>query len=133
MAITNDSEDPNQCPWFAAARAAVGVLAALALSGCMGDGGEAQVQGSRIARPTQLVQCRDWNTANPWERAGTLELIREFAGGPTGSPSGTGQTLQDDEAFALFDRGCSREYARGFRPLQAVHARGGLQVARRVN
>jgi hypothetical protein len=61
------------------------------------------------------LQCRDWNTANPWERAGTLELIREFAGGPAGSPSGTGQTLQDDEAFALFDRGCSREYARGFR------------------
>jgi hypothetical protein len=100
-----------------AARAAVGVLAALALSGCMGGGGDgqSQVQGSRIARPTQLVQCRDWNTANPRERAGTLELLREFAGGPTGSPSGTGQTLEDDEAFALFDGWCSREYARGFR------------------
>ena len=98
-----------------AARAAVGALAAtIALSGCMG-GGEGQVQGSRIARPTQLVQCRDWVQANPRERAGTIEVLREFAGGPTGSPAGRGQTLDDDEAFALFDNWCSREYAKGFR------------------
>jgi hypothetical protein len=97
--------------------AACCVLGAIGLSGCMdgGDGQAAAVEGSRIARPTQLVQCRDWNAANPRERNGTLDLLREFAGGPTGSPSGHGNTLEDDEAFALFDGWCSREYARGFR------------------
>jgi hypothetical protein len=80
-----------------------------------GDGGQAQVQGSRIARPTQLVQCRDWVKANPRERDGTIDVLREFAGGPTGSPSGQGQTLEDDEAFTLFDNWCSKEYAQGFR------------------
>lgn len=100
-----------------AARAAVAVVAAAtALSGCMGGGdGRQQVQGSRIARPTQLVQCRDWVKANPRERAGTIDVLREFAGGPTGSPAGTGRTLDDDEAFALFDRWCEQSYAEGFR------------------
>jgi hypothetical protein len=73
------------------------------------------VEGSRIARPTQLVQCRDWVKANPRERNGTLDLLREFAGGPTGSPAGHGRTLEDDEAYTLFDNWCSRRYAEGFR------------------
>ena len=82
----------------------------------MGGGdSQASAEGSRIARPTQLVQCRDWVKANPRERNGTLDLLREFAGGPTGSPSGTGATLEDDEAFALFDRWCAQDYAEGFR------------------
>ncbi len=98
-----------------AARAAVAVVAAIALSGCMGGGDGQQVQGSRIERPTQLVQCRDWVKANPRERDGTIDLLREFAGGPTGSPAGTGRTLEDDEAFALFDRWCAQSYAKGFR------------------
>jgi hypothetical protein len=98
-----------------AARAAVAVVAATALSGCMGGGDGQQVQGSRIARPTQLVQCRDWVKANPRERAGTIDVLREFAGGPTGSPAGTGRTLEDDEAFSLFDRWCEQSYAEGFR------------------
>jgi hypothetical protein len=98
-----------------AARAAVALVATAALSGCMGGDDSQQVQGSRIARPTQLVQCRDWVKANPRERAGTIDVLREFAGGPTGSPAGNGRTLEDDEAFALFDRWCKQSYAEGFR------------------
>lgn len=99
------------------AAAACCVLGALGLPGCTGgdDGRAAAVEGSRIARPTQLVQCRDWSAANPRERDGTLDLLKRFAGGPTGSPAGRGRTLEDEEAFALFDRWCSREYAKGFR------------------
>jgi hypothetical protein len=70
---------------------------------------------SRIARPTQLVQCADWNEADPRERSGTLDALHEFAGGPTGSPAGRGKTLEDDEAFRLFDNWCSRPYAEHFR------------------
>jgi hypothetical protein len=78
-------------------------------------GGEAGVQETRFTRPTQLVQCRDWNEANPRQRAGTLDALRRFAGGPTGSPGGYGRTLDDEQAFELFDRWCERPYARGFR------------------
>ena len=78
-----------------------------------GDDGEAQE--SRIGQPTQLVQCRDWTTADVRERYGTIEALRKFAGGPTGSPGGHGRTLDDDDAFELFDRWCEKPYARGFR------------------
>jgi hypothetical protein len=95
--------------------AACCLLGTLCLPGCMGGDGQAAVEGTRIARPTQLVQCRDWNEADPRARDGTIEVLREFAGGPTGSPAGTGQTLDDDDAYRLFDNWCSRPYAEGFR------------------
>jgi hypothetical protein len=81
----------------------------------MGGGDGQAVQESRIGQPTQLVQCRDWNEADVRERYGTLEALRRFAGGPTGSPAGRGRTLDDDAAFELFDRWCEKPFARGFR------------------
>ena len=101
-----------------AARAAV-ALAALALPGCMGgtaeEGQAALDSGARIGAPTQLVRCADWSEANVRERYGTIDALRQFAGGPTGSPSGLGATLDDDEAYQLFERWCAESYAHGFR------------------
>jgi hypothetical protein len=94
-------------------------LAALAMSGCMGgdaaDGQAALDSGARIGEPTQLVKCADWNEADVRERYGTVEALRAFAGGRTGSPSGHGATLEDDEAYELFERWCAESYASGFR------------------
>lgn len=92
------------------------VGAAVGLSACMG-GGDAQSAGldQGIGVPTQLVQCDDWNAADPRQRRHTIEQMREFAGGPTGSPAGRGRTLDDEVAYGLFDRWCSHEYARAFR------------------
>ena len=103
-----------------AARAAVaGALAALAISGCGGGdpaGGQPDLAGgARIGQPTQLVQCADWKEADVRERYGTLEALRSFAGGRTGSPGGQGATLEDDEAYELFERWCAQSYAQGFR------------------
>jgi hypothetical protein len=102
-----------------AARAAVALAAALALPGCMGgsaeEGQAALDAGPRIGAPTQLVQCDDWKAADVRERYGTIELIRGFAGGRTGSPAGTGATIEDDEAYELFERWCAESYAGGFR------------------
>jgi hypothetical protein len=102
-----------------AARAAL-ALAALGLAGCMGGGSAAENQaaldgGPRIGAPTQLVQCADWKEADVRERYGTIELIRGFAGGRTGSPGGTGATIEDDEAYELFERWCAEPYASAFR------------------
>jgi hypothetical protein len=80
-----------------------------------GGGEDAVAPDNRITRPTQLVQCRDWQEASIRERTGTLDALHEFAGGPTGSPAGRGRTLDDDDAFKLFDNWCSRPYAKGFR------------------
>jgi hypothetical protein len=94
-------------------------LAALAVSGCSGgdaaDGQPALDGGARIGEPTQLVRCADWNEADVRERYGTVEALRAFAGGPTGSPGGQGATLEDDEAYELFERWCGESYASGFR------------------
>jgi hypothetical protein len=94
-------------------------LAALAVSGCGGgdaaDGQPALDGGARIGEPTQLVRCADWNEADVRERYGTVEALRGFAGGRTGSPGGHGATLEDDEAYELFERWCGESYASGFR------------------
>jgi hypothetical protein len=105
-----------------AARASVAAAlcaAALAASGCMGgdaaEGTPALNAGARIGQPTQLVACRDWNEAGVRERYGTLDALRAFAGDRTGSPGGRGATLEQEEAYELFERYCANEFARGFR------------------
>ena len=99
-----------------AARAAVAAgLAVLALSACGGGGQPSVAGGPRIGQPTQLVACADWNDADIRERYGTIEALRQFAGGPTGSPAGHGATIEDDEAYDLFERWCGESYASGFK------------------
>jgi hypothetical protein len=98
------------------ALAACCLLGAIGLSGCTGGGeGQSASEGPGIGQPTRLVQCKDWETADPQERRGTIEALREFAGGPTGSPGGRGATLDDGDAYKVLDRWCSQPYARGFR------------------
>ena len=103
-----------------AARAALAAgLAALALSGCGGGDPNAprpdHAGGPRIGEPTQLVACADWKDADIRERYGTIEALKEFAGGPTGSPAGHGATIEDDDAYDLLERWCEKSYASGFR------------------
>ncbi len=88
-----------------------------------GDASEpAQDAGDQIQRPpiageveVQRVNCRDWRRSSPAERGAIIEALREFAGGPSGSPAGRGRTLPDDRAYDLLQRACSREFARGFK------------------
>lgn len=58
------------------------------------------------------------------ERYGTIEQIKEVAGGPvpTASGGGRGATLPDDKAYDLFETWCSKQYARGFK-LYKLYAR----------
>jgi hypothetical protein len=117
-----------------AARAAVAAgLAALAVSGC-GGGDPAAGQpdlssGARIGAPTRLLSCADWNDADIRERYATIEAVREFAGGPTGSPAGHGATIEDDDAYDLFERWCGESYASGFK-LYKLYTRAAAFSAR---
>jgi hypothetical protein len=98
-----------------AARAAVAVAFA-ALAGCGGGGTPPDLAGGpRIGAPTQLVKCADWKEADVRERYGTIEALRSFAGGRTGSPAGHGATLEDDQAYELFERWCAESYTQGFK------------------
>jgi len=100
--------------------------AAAALIGC-GDGDssaeEAQEQpGVNLGVPIELADCTDWKQGSVDERLGTIRRLREFAGGPVGSPAGTGATLEDSEAYELFENYCDEEFARGFK-LYKLYAR----------
>lgn len=93
------------------------LLAGLLLAGCFGSaGGDAPQQGpaARLVQ-VRLANCRDWRRAGVRERATTVAAVKQFAGGPSGSPGGHGATLPDDKAYELFDSYCRYRFARGFK------------------
>jgi hypothetical protein len=71
--------------------------------------------GARIGQPVRLVDCTDWRSADVRERYGTVRALREFAGGPVGSPAGHGATLEDDKAYELFESYCAEDLASHFK------------------
>ena len=64
--------------------------------------------------PLRLADCSDWEHADTAERLGTVRLVRQFAGGPAGSPAGHGATIPDEQAYRLFQGYCSASFARSF-------------------
>ena len=63
----------------------------------------------------RLADCTDWKEADLKQRYATIEALRRFAGGPTGSPGGRGATLEDDEAYKLFESYCANDFASAFK------------------
>ena len=99
------------------ARLTAVVLVGAGLSGCFGSShGAAVPQGGPHIGDVQLVDCADWRQSDVRERYGTIEDLRDFAGGPVGpSPEGHGATLDDNKAYKLFQNWCSKDFARGFK------------------
>ena len=96
---------------------AVGLLA-----GCgSGSGNPPQVDvGPNVGEPINLADCHDWNQADTEQRLGTIQQLKDFAGGPVvgnnaSSPSGTGAVLDDKQAYNLFENYCKEPFARGFK------------------
>ena len=97
-------------------------LAAALIAGCGGGSGNPpQVDvGPNVGQSIALADCNDWNQANTQERLGTIQQIKDFAGGPVlgnsgAAPSGTGAVLDDKQAYNLFNNYCSEPFARGFK------------------
>ncbi|MGH2980557.1 MAG: hypothetical protein ACRDKV_00750 [Solirubrobacterales bacterium] len=44
-----------------------------------------------------------------------MEQLRDFAGGPTGSPAGHGAVLEDERAYDVLENWCENDFARGFK------------------
>jgi hypothetical protein len=103
--------------------AAVGLIAVVACAAGCGGGSSSEPQvdvGPNVGQPISLADCDDWQQANTEQRLGTIEQLRNFAGGPVvgnnaSSPSGTGSVLDDKKAYDLFEGWCSQSYARGFK------------------
>jgi hypothetical protein len=101
--------------------AAACVLTAV-VAGCGGGSGtQPQIDvGPNVGEPISLADCNDWNQANTEQRLGTIQDLKNFAGGPVvgnnaGSPSGTGAVLDDKQAYDLFQNYCKESFARGFK------------------
>jgi hypothetical protein len=98
------------------AAAAALICSVLAL-GCGGSdaGDTASGSGPRIGVALRLADCDDWNQADVAERIGTVEQLRDFAGGPTGSPGNRGVTLTDERGYEVMQNWCRNDFARGFK------------------
>ena len=103
------------------AAAATMLAATLAIAGCGGGSSTPEVDvGPNVGQPISLADCHDWNQANTEQRLGTINQLKDFAGGPivgnnASSPSGTGAVLDDKQAYDLFNRYCAEDFARGFK------------------
>ena len=87
----------------------------LVLGGCGSRSSEGQNgAGPQLGQPIQLANCTDWKEGNVEERLGTIRQIRQFFGGSVPGTGGTGRTLDDEQAYDLFEGFCRAEYARGF-------------------
>jgi hypothetical protein len=98
--------------------AALALLCGAAGAGCSGsdpNSATPQVQGPHINVPLRLADCTDWEKSDVSQRLGTVGELRAFAGGPTGSPAGHGNTLDDKKAYDLMQGYCHNYFARGFK------------------
>jgi len=105
-------------------RAAAGLASAALLAGC-GAGAEPaprpaaapQVEPRRSValidgKALQSARCTQWRRGSSHERAAIVSTLQAVVGGPT--PYGRASALAPRDATALFDRACSRAYARSF-------------------
>ena len=104
-------------------RAPLAVLCLAALiAGCgSGSGTQPQIDvGPNVGAPINLADCNDWNQADTTQRLGTIQQLKDFAGGPVvgnnaSDPSGTGSVLDDKQAYNVLDNYCKNQFARGFK------------------
>jgi hypothetical protein len=102
---------------------AIVLIAAVGLAAGCGGGSGTQPQidvGPNVGQPISLADCNDWQQANTEQRLGTIQQLKDFAGGPVvgnnaGSPAGRGSVLDDKDAYNLFNRWCGQSFARGFK------------------
>ncbi|HEX4818551.1 MAG TPA: hypothetical protein VFV66_37925 [Nonomuraea sp.] len=101
---------------------ALAVALAAVLAGCGGDDGDTAQQAKTptvieqdLGVDYRLANCTDWARGDEAERRGTVQEIAGFAGSPVGNDNGVGNTLNPDQAYALFENWCARSYAKHFK------------------
>jgi hypothetical protein len=99
------------------AAVAAALLCVVAALGCGGSDASntAAGAGPHIQAELRLADCDDWKAADVSERLGTLSQLRDFAGGPSGSPAGHGNTLSQKRGYDVLEGWCKNDFARGFK------------------
>jgi hypothetical protein len=95
----------------------VAALLAMALAACGESSGDAAPAGAgpALAAPINLANCTDWNEASVDQQLATIDQLKDFVGGPVAGTEASGETLDDDKAYDLFENYCANEFARGFK------------------
>jgi hypothetical protein len=68
-----------------------------------------------MAISVRVYDCEAWRSAGHRERLDAVDAIERFAGGPSDSPGGHGQTLSDEDAYSLFESYCKQDFATKFK------------------
>ncbi len=112
----------RRSPRRRAAAALCALAGTAAIAGCgSGSGTQPQIDvGPNVGAPINLADCNDWNQADTTQRLGTIQQLKDFAGGPVvgnnaSDPSGTGSVLDDKQAYNVLDNYCKNQFARGFK------------------
>jgi hypothetical protein len=98
----------------------LGVLAcAAALGGCLGGSGSSEPTsggaGADLGQTVRTADCAGWRRAGPQERKSTIDAVKGFAGGPTGTGDRNGATLPDSKAYDIFEGTCRQSFATRFK------------------
>lgn len=104
---------------------ALAALAALSAAGCgaesSADEKEAEPVGQELGGSVAfLAQCSDWVEGTRDEKLATIEEIRSQVNREDAGV--TSSELSDEQAMQVFENGCSRPYAGGYR-LHIMYAR----------
>ena len=105
--------------------ASIGLAVVMAFGGCGGGDAaeeEARQEGAQLSQSINLADCTDWNEGSVEGRLGTIREIREFLGTQVPGTGRSASSLDDEQAYDLFDGWCENEFARGFR-LYKLYAR----------
>jgi hypothetical protein len=137
--VVHNSTEAIGCLQRGTGRRRAGVLlcaiAGVALiAGCGGGSGtQPQIDvGPNVGQPIALADCHDWNQADTEQRLGTIQQIKDFAGGPVvgnnaSSPHGTGSVLDDKQAYNLFNNWCEQSFAQGFKLYHLYQRAAGFE------
>ena len=133
--MVQDAAGASVAPRLRPALALVLALTLAALAGCSSDspqnGAPSPGGAERIGTPVRLANCRDWEKATLRQRFGTVRELRSVLGRPVGGEGGaTGRTLDDRQAFDLFDNACKQSFAKGFK-LYKIYSRAAAFSQRR--
>ncbi|MGC1813760.1 MAG: hypothetical protein WA696_06450 [Solirubrobacterales bacterium] len=126
---------PHRRPGRRRAATLLCAIAGVALiAGCgSGSGNQPQIDvGPNVGQPIALADCHDWNQADTEQRLGTIQQIKDFAGGPVvgnnaSSPHGTGSVLDDKQAYNLFNNWCEQSFAQGFKLYHLYQRAAGFE------
>jgi hypothetical protein len=97
--------------------AVAATMLALALGACGESSGDPPPSGAgpALVAPINLADCADWNEASADQRLATIDQLKDYVGGPVAGTEASGETLDDDKAYDLFENQCSEYFARGFK------------------